>query len=61
MSRKRGLRGFKRIAQFTNAQLALAQRSDYTQASGIGKSFRECNCCLHISVFTDMFSPGQVH
>ena len=29
VSRKRGLRGFERIAQFTNTQLALAQRGDY--------------------------------
>ncbi len=55
MSRKRGLRGFERIAQFTNTQLALAQRGDYAQASGIGESFCERNRCLHISVYTDMF------
>jgi hypothetical protein len=61
MSRKRGLRGFERIAQFTNAQLALAQRGNYAQPSGIGESFRECNRCLHISGFTDMFLKSQVH
>jgi len=41
MSRKRGLRGFERVAQFTDAQLALAQRGDHAQSSGIGESFRE--------------------
>jgi hypothetical protein len=60
MSRKRGLRGFKRIAQFTDAQLALAQRGDDTQASGISKSFREYDRRLHISGYTDMFSCSQV-
>jgi hypothetical protein len=61
MSRKRGLGGFERIAQFTNAQLALTQRSDYAQAGGIGESFREGNGRLHISAYTDMFSTSQVH
>ena len=60
MSRKRGLRGFERIAQFTNAQLALAQRGNDAQPSGIGESFRECNCGLHISAYTDMFSASQI-
>jgi hypothetical protein len=41
MSGKRGLCGFERIAQFTDTQLALAQRCDYAQASRIAKSFRE--------------------
>jgi hypothetical protein len=60
MSRKRGLRGFERIAQFTNAELALAQRGNYAQPSGIGESFRECNCGLYISEYTDMFAASQI-
>ena len=54
MSRKRGLRGFECVAEFTNTQLALAQSSDDAQARGIGQSFCERNGCLHISVYTDM-------
>ena len=55
MSRKRGLRGFECVAQFTDTQLALTQSGDYPQSRGIGESFRERNGCLHISVYTDMF------
>jgi len=60
MSRKRGLRGFERIAEFTNAQLALAQRGDYAEPSGISESFRECNRGLHISAYTDMLPGSQI-
>ena len=55
MSGKRGLRDFQCVAQFTDTQLALAQRGDDPQARGIGESSGERNGCLHISEFTDMF------
>ena len=60
MSRKRGLRGFERIAQFTNAQLALAQRGNYAQPSGIGESFRECNCgSVYIGIYRYVFEDSN--